>query len=689
MRKGEIHLTTEFKTQSTMAILSIVFFVFTYLLILLLSVGLTALCIAICVYVVALKPMFITIVLGVGLSSMGILVLVFLVKFIFKSHKVDRSHFYEVYRADEPELFNLIDEIVQRVGTSYPKRVYLSAEVNASVFYDSNFWSMFFPVKKNLHIGLGLVNAITREELKAILSHEFGHFSQRTMKVGSYVYNVNQVIFNLLFDNEAYDNLVQKWASGSDYFLIFVNLAVKINQAIQWVLRKMYEVVNKSYMGLSREMEFHADEIAASVTGYEPLKSSLLRMSLVDNSYSNVLNFYSSRISENIKSENLFKNQTAVIKFLADINKLPVKNSLPDITLEEQSKFDKSKLVIKDQWASHPTIKERIERLEKTNFLSQKITDTHANNVFRNIEETQKRITSKLFESVSYEGETKLISFEDFKNEFKNEILSNSFSTIYNGYYDNKNPISFDLSQGQTTMNINTVQELFSDENVDLVYSAIALKNDLETITNISNKSLSIKTFDYDGIRYKRKQAKELIEKLKLELEATNEQIKKHDSNIYSFFRRLEQEQNKPNELERIYSEFFAFDIAFDAKYDLYLNLLRDLQFVSVTTPIEQISDNLSKIKQTEKNLKKEIEFILSDKLYESEITVEIKENLNLYTSKTWWYFDGTKYDNENLNLFYTALHNYAYLLSKGYLKMKKNLLTYQEELFRSCTIKR
>jgi hypothetical protein len=67
----------------------------------------------------------------------------------------------------------------------------LFGDVNASVFYDSSFWSIIFPIRKNLQIRLGLVNKIIEQELKAILAHEFGCFSQRSTKVGSFVYDVN------------------------------------------------------------------------------------------------------------------------------------------------------------------------------------------------------------------------------------------------------------------------------------------------------------------------------------------------------------------------------------------------------------------------------------------------------------------------------------------------------------------
>ncbi|WP_308131089.1 M48 family metallopeptidase [uncultured Flavobacterium sp.] len=682
--KKEVQLSKEFKNQAAKSIFAICFFVLTYLIILLLALVLTGLSVAGGFSLIALKPNFLTIALGIGLASLGILIVAFLLKFIFKSHKADRSHLIEIKESQEPELFQMIRDLVLEVGTTFPKKVYLSSEVNAAVFYDSSFWSMFLPIKKNLQIGLGLVNTVTKEELRAILAHEFGHFSQRTMKVGSYVYNVNQVIFNMLYDNESYDNLIQKWASISGYFSIFVILAVKINQGIQWILRKLYGVVNKSYMALSREMEFHADEIAASVTGYEPLKKSLLRMPLADNSFSNVLSYYNTKVSENIMSENIYNDQSSVIHFLAETNNLPFTNGLPDIAIEEQSKFDKSKLGIKDQWASHPSTNDRIERLEKTGFLSPGHADMPANELFKDITALQKQLTNKLFENVSYPEDTMVMSSDQFIEEYKQQVQLNSFAKIYNGYYDNKNPI-FDLNGNPAESKID-FNELYSDEKVDLVYSSIALQNDMETLKNIANKSFPIKSFDYDGFRYERKDADSLIEKLKSELDIINARIEKNDSDIYHHFTEIETRLNKPQLLKSIYNDFFTFDKIFDTKYDLYIKLLNGLQFVNVSTPFDQIASNLNCINPIERELKQEIHLLMSDPVLATEITQDIRHSLEEYTSKEWEYFNGANYLDGNLNILYTAMHNYAFLLSRKYFLMKKALLTYQEELMKNHT---
>jgi Zn-dependent protease with chaperone function len=680
----EIKISPEFKTQTTKAVLSITLFILTYFLMLILAIGLTVLCVYGGILLIVSFPSFITLALGIGLASLGVLVLFFLLKFIFKSHKIDRSHLTEIKQKDEPKLFKMIDDIVKEVGTNFPKKVYLSSDVNAAVFYDSSFWSMFFPVKKNLQIGLGLVNTVTQSELKAILSHEFGHFSQKTMKVGSYVYNVNQVIFNLLFDNESYDNLMQKWANASGYFSIFVIIAIKIIEGIKWVLKQIYGVVNKSYTALSREMEFHADEIAANVTGYEPLKTSLLRLSLADHSLSTVLSFFDKKISENQKSDNIYKDHLFVTNFLAQDNNIKITNNLPQISENELNKFNKSKLVIKDQWASHPSTEDRISMLEKTGLSNTNLNNEPANILFTDIEKIQIEITQKIFKDVTYPGESSVLTFEMFQSSFKEDFYKNTFSKIYNGYYDNKNPLFFNLYNiDESTKNLE-LDTLFSESKVDEVYTAISLQSDIESIKQISDKTFDVKTFDYDGIKYLKKDCNSLISKLEKELELLNEKIKSNDIEIFKYFRTLEQKANLNPSLEQLYNHFFNYDKEFDAKYDIYIQLSNELQFVNYTTPFEQIRANFINVEALEESLKKGISEILESQNYLTEITKEIKENFELYLTKKWQYFGNEKYFDKNLEMLFSAMNNYAFLLSRGYFLTKQKLLKYQEELIKT-----
>lgn len=681
MRNTPVQVSAEFKTQAIKAVASILLFILIYLLLITSAIGLTILSIYLGMIIILARPSFITIMLGLGLASFGVLILIFLLKFIFKSHTVDRSNLMEITKPDEQELFSLVEEIVKQVDTSFPKKIYLSTDVNASVFYDSNFWSMLFPIRKNLQIGLGLVNTVSKSELKAILSHEFGHFSQKSMKIGSYVYNVNQVIYNLLHDNDSYDRVIQSWANLSNYLAIFVMLALKFIQGIQWILGKIYIVVNKSYMSLSREMEFHADEIAASVTGYEPLKTSLLRMTLADHSMNEVLSFYGNKVSSNQKSKNLYREQSFVMNLIAQDSDLAIEHNFPVIPSDFGDKFNKSKLIVKDQWASHPSTEDRVAKLEATGFIATSIDNTPAMELFSNGDQLQRKLTASIFDPVQYEEEASTITYEIFREEYIGNFTEKSFPKMFAGYYDSKNIEPFDLTSLSPLTDDTQVDDLYADEKVELVYTSIALQNDLATLIQIRDKQLPTNTFDYDGKKYKRKHSKTLVPTLQAELNQVNQEVKNNDVLIYRKFKQLETQQSTSKKLEQLYTDFFNFSAAFDNEYAIYTNLSADLQFISTTTAVDEIRENFRRLIHKENTFKAELTKILEDESYIDILTADERKIFETYSSNQWTYFGLQTYYDESLEVLFDALNNYALVLSRKYFELKLALLKYQASL--------
>lgn len=267
-----------------------------------------------------------------------------------------------------------------------------------------------------------------------------------------------------------------------------------------------------------------------------------------------------------------------------------------------------------------------------------------ANYLFSNIEDIQLSFTDQLFKKVEYKGKTNFLSFDDFKVKYSHNALINSFPDIYNSYYDNKNPIPFELETLSDVEHNLRFEDLFSDQKVDLVYTAIDLKKDMETLRQIADQTLPVKTFDYEGVKYKRKESIELLERLKRESEQVEEQIKQNDLQVFQFFRQLETPTPHGSLLEHYYKAFFEFDKKFDANYNDYLQLVDKLQFVNVTTPFEQIKLNFYQLEPLEAKLKAEIKKILENEVYKEAITPEIKDNFELYLSKEWMYFEGTRY---------------------------------------------
>ena len=681
----QIKVSENFKKMTVKAIGSIVLFIATYFLLIILAVALTILCGILGFALVSTKINTITVMVSIGLVSMSILILVFLVKFIFKKHVTDLSHLTEITQNEEPALFRMIEDIVKEVQTDFPKKVYLSTDVNASVFYDSSFWSMFFPVKKNLQIGLGLVTTVSVIELKAILAHEFGHFSQRTMKVGSYVYNMNQIIYNMLYDNESYDSLAQKWASGGNIITIFVTFAIKIVQGIQWILKKVYDVLNLSYMSLSREMEFHADEVAAHVAGCRPLINSLLRMDLADQSYNAVLNYYQSKVNDAVTSQNIYPQQEYVMKFLAEKNKLPFENNLPQVSPDHLSRYNKSKLVVTNQWASHPSTEDRIHQLEKLNLETRHYDMEPASTLFTNMGDLQKSLTDKLFSSIQYPATKVVQSGEAFIHDFLEEQRENSFDDLYNSYYDNKNPSAAEYEQSisQPFESAFDMKTLFSNESVDDVYTLVSLESDIHNLRQISEGNLDIKSFDYDGSKYAPADCPKLITELESKAVEVKNSIARNDVNIYKYFLNLAEQHGKENVLKELYQSFFAIDQSFDDKFSIYIKMLNTSNFIFQTTPIEVISENLKVLKEAEFEFKKQIKLMLTEQEFQASLTENMRADFEDYLSNSYIFFYDQSYKQEELSVLFNSINHYQMVLSKTHFLAKKRLLDYQVLLVR------
>lgn len=682
MIKNDVKPGKEFKKQAVKAVAAIVLFMMVFVLIGLAAVAFMGLCMVGAVMLLKLHLGWITILIGLGLASLGVLVMVFLFKFLFKSHKTDLSHLVQVTRAQEPALFAVIDQVVGTVGTSLPKKVYLSAEVNAAVFYDSNFFSMFLPVRKNLQIGLGLVNSLTASELKGVLAHEFGHFSQRTMKLGSYVYNVNQVIFNMLYENDSYDRMITRWAQVHSVMDAFVSIAVKIVHAIQWVLQKMYVLVNLSYMSLSREMEFHADDIAAAANGSEASQTSLLRIDLADFAYHSVMDYYNARIDKNLKSANVYLEQYEAIKLHAEDAGIPLRNGFPMVTLSDLNRFNKSKLVVKNQWASHPSIAERVQRLGHLAIPNGHYDHRPANQLLANATAWQQRFTERLFSNADYSGDVGINALSAFVDDLRREQFKSSFAKMYNGYYNHKNPEPFEVEEIKPEgVGVNTVHELFSKDKVELVYKLLSLKSDIAALEHLINMAKHIKTVDYDGHRYKRTQWGELVSRLKnLQIEVVS-QIKANDMAVYTHFANLEMAEKGTSELKGLYGLFFEFDKEYDRYMSSYYRLMEATQFVREQTPFDTIRRNFKEVERIESELKQQISTVLAQPEFAGLLTDTMKADLNKYLFSEWVYFEGAHYNEDNLELLFKALGHYAALMSERYLAIKRKLLNYQCEL--------
>lgn len=293
-----------------------------------------------------------------------------LVLFLFNRTKDERRERMEVSEADCPQLFAAIRELVRQEGCRMPRKVFVSPDVNACVFYNTAFWNIFIPVRKNLEVGAGLLAMQNVDELRAVLAHEFGHFSQDSMRVGSVLGVTNRIITNMAYGNSTWDRFLSKVTSVSGisiYTFILCLLLFGITIGIKKLLHILCKQTNKAYYELSRQMEYEADHIAANVVGSNVLASGLRKTELTAKTFNTACQMMRALASdEGRRIADLFEYHQTVTELMAERENVSVQ---ADTLLEKQVLDEelRSRLIVNDIWSDHPSLDDRIGNLPADN----------------------------------------------------------------------------------------------------------------------------------------------------------------------------------------------------------------------------------------------------------------------------------------------------------------------------------
>lgn len=190
---------------------------------------------------------------------------------LFKIFEPKKNTGKEIKREEYPELFALIDEVVEKVDCLQPKHVYLSDECNAYVGYPSILGYLSHGAQ-NLTIGIPLLYGLNKTEFKSILSHEFGHFTQKSTSINS-VANLSEYICGAIAQSQ---EAIEQ--SDDDSYeakaRVFARMATKI-------MLKQYHKVAPLNGILSRAQEYDADKHSYEVVGTDGSISALCKIQSV------------------------------------------------------------------------------------------------------------------------------------------------------------------------------------------------------------------------------------------------------------------------------------------------------------------------------------------------------------------------------------------------------------------------
>ncbi len=353
--------------------------------------------------------------------------------FVKHRHAIDDI---EVTAPEQPRLFSFINRLADEAGAPRAHRVFLSPRVNAAVFYDLSVLNLLFPSRKNLEIGLGLVNALSLGEMKAVLAHEFGHFGQRSMAVGRWVYIAQQIAGHIIAKRDALDSFL-RGLSRVDLRIAWVGWLLSL---IVWSIRSLTETVFRvvvlAQRALSREMELQADLVAVSLTGSDALIHALYKLNVADEAWERSLAFADSEVREKRSVTDLFAVQKRITEKLRQVLDDPEYGEVtppPRDNPQEHRVFKTSLAQPPRMWSTHPANAER-EQNAKRRYVAAAIDERSAWDLFDDVPDLKKHMTAHIFRAVQEAADVPLDqSLSKLDEQFGRAFYDRSYRGAYLG----------------------------------------------------------------------------------------------------------------------------------------------------------------------------------------------------------------------------------------------------------------
>lgn len=194
----------------------------------------------------------------------------FLIAYLFHTKMVRRlSHSHPVTRKEEPELYNLLENLSITAGMPMPRLEII--ETHARNAFASGIDQKSFAVT----VTRGLMNSLTKEELEGVLAHELTHIINRDVRL-----LIITIIFTgmigfaaqLVWSNLRYGFIYsgQKRGKGG---------GIAVMMALVFVLWLGYFLTLFTRFAISRKREYMADAGAVQLTkNPEAMMSALMRI---------------------------------------------------------------------------------------------------------------------------------------------------------------------------------------------------------------------------------------------------------------------------------------------------------------------------------------------------------------------------------------------------------------------------
>lgn len=472
------------------------------------------------------------------IAGMSSVLTIFMAKSIFTVRKSGNPGGVEVTEENEKELFQFLHQLADEVGAPKPHRVFITPEVNAAVFYDLSLANLIFPSKKNLVIGLGLVNVLNLGELKAVLAHEFGHFAQGSMAVGRWVYIAQQIIAHMVATRDWLDSIV-RFISRIDLRTAWIGwLLGLVIWSIRSLMDTLFSIVIIAERALSREMEFNADLVAVSVTGSDALVNALHKLQAADEAWQTTLDVAGREAGSGKYIGDLFDVQRRTISAIGKVINDESYGLAPIPEVEDHSQhrvFTEQLAAPPQMWSTHPANRDR-EDNAKSVYISAEIDERDSWIFFSNPEALREKISHSFYNAEKI-NEMEIMSAD---TAVEQRFSRASFSSHFRGTYLSRSPVrNFSsvkelLQSAQLPkITLNIVDDLYPETLTEQLEMARSLDLERNTLQALASGTLkpSGGVIRHRGEELKKSEIPKAIEQIARERKALANKLNIHDAN--------------------------------------------------------------------------------------------------------------------------------------------------------------
>ncbi|MEU9988565.1 M48 family metallopeptidase [Streptomyces sp. NPDC048045] len=209
-----------------------------------------------------------------------------------------------VTEAEEPRLWALVRDLAAATGTRAPGRIVLTADVNAAVSERSRLLGLL-PGPRRLYLGMPLLTGLTEAQLRAVLAHEYGHFSGGDTRLSALVVRgraqIGRVIgqFHERADGKVATERARQEAASAKRVAKGKKAKTVDTRGTGATYRTMaviYTAYGKLYLRASlstaRAQEYAADLAAARIAGRDATASALREIPVLAASHDFYLDSY-------------------------------------------------------------------------------------------------------------------------------------------------------------------------------------------------------------------------------------------------------------------------------------------------------------------------------------------------------------------------------------------------------------